>query len=470
MKSLVRLSLLGVFSLLLASCNDMMQVQERGSNDEAQTKMLTHIDAYTMELPADVTEAKGADRFVLAATLTESFETGTKTSYAAADVTLGSGVWNFDNALLGTSTSDRKNGTKSARITGTGRITMQFNRTTGAGTVSVRHALFGTDASSTWELWASTNSGSTWVKVGNTVTTSSTTLNTVNFTTNISGTVRFQIRKTSGSATRINFDDFSITDYTPYTPVNVHVTFGNASSAVTSTSFPANYLHVKSQFTMSYHRDKGIPNWVAWHLASNWLGSTPRQDDFRADNTLPSGWYQVGSSSYSGSGFDRGHMCPSADRTLTVTDNSATFLMTNMIPQSPDNNQGPWAVLENYGRTLVSQGNEVYIYAGGYGSGGTGSNGLFYTIDQGRIAVPARVWKIMLVLPNGTNDVSRVTTSTRIIAVDMPNTQGIRNNSWGIYRVSVDQIESATGLNLLDILEDSLENTLESRVDNGATS
>jgi endonuclease G len=76
----------------------------------------------------------------------------------------------------------------------------------------------------------------------------------------------------------------------------------------------------------------------------------------------------------------------------------------------------------------------------------------------------------MLVLPNGTNDVSRVTTSTRIIALDMPNTQGIRSNSWGIYRVSVDQIEAATGLNLLDILEDSLENTLESRVDNGPTS
>jgi endonuclease G len=221
---------------------------------------------------------------------------------------------------------------------------------------------------------------------------------------------------------------------------------------------------------MSYHRDKGVPNWVAWHLVSNCLGSTPRQDDFRADNTLPSGWYQVGASSYSGSGFDRGHMCPSADRTLTVEDNSATFLMTNMIPQSPDNNRGPWAALEDYGRKLVSQGNEVYIYAGGYGRGGTGSNGLFYTIDQGRIAVPARVWKIMLVLPNGTNDVSRVTTSTRIIAVDMPNIQGIRSNSWGIYRVSVDQIEAATGLNLLDILEDSLENTLESRVDNGPTS
>ena len=69
----------------------------------------------------------------------------------------------------------------------------------------------------------------------------------------------------------------------------MHLTMGNPSGAVTNTSFPTNYLMEKAQYAMSYHRDNGTPNWVSWHLASSWLGSTPRQDDFRADTTLPVG-------------------------------------------------------------------------------------------------------------------------------------------------------------------------------------
>jgi endonuclease G len=248
----------------------------------------------------------------------------------------------------------------------------------------------------------------------------------------------------------LNIDNIVITDYsntnnptpppTP-SPSSEHLTLGNPSNAVTDINTPSNYLLVKSQYVLSYHRDRGTPNWVSWRLASSWLGSTARQDDFRPDNTLPAGWYQVSNTDYTGSGFDRGHLCPSADRTATVTDNSSTFLMTNMMPQSPDNNQGPWANLENYCRTLVSQGNELYIIAGSYGTGGTGSAGTKTTIANGKVTVPSRTWKVIVVLPNGDNDAARVSTTTRVIAVDMPNTQGIRTNNWGNYRVSVDAIE-----------------------------
>jgi endonuclease G len=179
----------------------------------------------------------------------------------------------------------------------------------------------------------------------------------------------------------------------------------------------------KSQYALSYHRDRGTPNWVSWHLSSAWLGSTPRQDNFSSDATLPSGWYRVTSSSYTGSGFDRGHMCPSADRTGSIADNSATFLMTNMIPQAANNNQRTWAGLENYSRTLVSQGYELYIICGSYGKGGDGINGYATTIDAGRVTVPARTWKVIVVLPEGSSDASRVGTGTRIIAVNMPNYQ-----------------------------------------------
>jgi len=143
----------------------------------------------------------------------ENMETGTKTSYAAANVTLTTGVWNLDDALLGNSSSDVKNGTQSARVRNSGVLAMQFDKTTGAGTVTVYHAKYGSDASSTWQLWYSTNGGSSYTQSGSTITTSSTTLVASTFTLNIAGNIRIEIKKTDGSTDRINFDDISITDY-----------------------------------------------------------------------------------------------------------------------------------------------------------------------------------------------------------------------------------------------------------------
>jgi endonuclease G len=238
---------------------------------------------------------------------------------------------------------------------------------------------------------------------------------------------------------------------------SLHLTMGNPSGAVASTSYPTNYLMLKNQYSQSYYRDRGIPNWVAWHLGSVDLGSANRSTSFTTDTTLPSGWYRVSSSSYTNSGYDRGHMCPSADRTATDADNQATFIMTNVVPQTPDNNQGPWAAMETYLRSLVSAGNELYIYSGPDDSKGT--------IDSGRVQIPAYTWKIVVVLPAGSSDVSRVTTSTRVIAVDIPNNAGIRSVSWKTYRTSVDQIEGWTGFNFLTAVSTSIQSTIESKVD-----
>lgn len=147
------------------------------------------------------------------ATTSEGFESGAKTSYASADVTLSSGVWNFNEALLGNLSTDRKTGAQSARIRYSGRVTMKFDRPNGAGTISIKHAKFGTDGNSTWQLYCSTNSGSSWSPIGALVTTSSTSLQTVTYSTNITGTVRCDVRKTDGTANRINIDDINITDY-----------------------------------------------------------------------------------------------------------------------------------------------------------------------------------------------------------------------------------------------------------------
>ena len=249
-----------------------------------------------------------------------------------------------------------------------------------------------------------------------------------------------------------------------------HLTMGNPSGAVTDAiNSPNNYLMSKTQFALSYSRDKGKANWVSWHLSSAWVGSTPRQDNFAADAALPSTWFRATTTSYTGSGFDRGHNCPSADRTGSVADNTATFLMTNMMPQSANNNQRTWAGLENYCRTLVNAGNEVYIICGSYGSGGTGVNGYATTIAGGKITVPSNCWKVVVVLPEGSSDASRVTTATRIIAINTPNNQTLAT-TWGSYRTTVDAIEAATGYNILSAVNSTVQATIESKVDTGPTS
>lgn len=250
---------------------------------------------------------------------------------------------------------------------------------------------------------------------------------------------------------------------------NDNMLLGNPSGATTSTSNANNYLMIKSQYDFSYNNSKHEPNWTSWHLDSADLGSTARQDDFRPDTTLPSGWYEVTANEFSGTGFDRGHMCPSADRTASVADNQATFLMDNMIPQAPKNNEVTWENLEEYERTLVSEGDELYIISGGYGSGGTGSKGYVTTVGNG-VVVPAETWKIIVVLPSGSNDISRITTSTRVIAVLMPNSQTCSSKPWSDYRVSVDDIQTLTGYDFLSSVPTSIQSVIEAKVDDGATS
>jgi endonuclease G len=221
-----------------------------------------------------------------------------------------------------------------------------------------------------------------------------------------------------------------------------NLALGNPSGAVASLSSPSNYLLVKDQYTLSYNRDQGKPNWVSWHLSDAWLGSAPRQDDFRADDDLPSGWYQVKATDYSGSGFDRGHNCPSADRTGSVA--------------------------ENYARSLVADGNELYLICGSYGKGGTGSAGYETTLAGGKITVPAHCWKVVVVVPGGKNGVSRINANTRVIAIDTPNDNSLSTN-WGTYRTSVDAIEAATGYDLLSAVPTGLQNKLEAKADTGPT-
>src|SRR5215210_5700496 len=93
----------------------------------------------------------------------------------------------------------------------------------------------------------------------------------------------------------------------------VYLALGNPSGA--NKSDPNNYLLVNNYFALSYNRDKAIPNWSAWRISPAEIGdfARPEPDPFRPDNRLPKNWKRVTPSDYTGSGFDRGHLTPSAD-------------------------------------------------------------------------------------------------------------------------------------------------------------
>lgn len=237
---------------------------------------------------------------------------------------------------------------------------------------------------------------------------------------------------------------------------NPNLFMGNPSQAGTN---PNNYLLEKPQYVISYNNSQHIPNWSSWQLNQSWLGEVPRRNDFRPDMNLPKSWYAVRSGDYTGSGFDRGHLTPAGDRSNTLANNSATFLMTNILPQAPDNNQGPWAELENDCRELVRQGKELYIVAGGYG------NQRSIIRDDVKITVPDRVWKVIVILDKPGAKAADVNANTRTIAVDMPNIQGIKDDNWRQYQVSIDQLESATHYNFLTRVPEPIQAAIERRID-----
>jgi endonuclease G len=172
----------------------------------------------------------------------------------------------------------------------------------------------------------------------------------------------------------------------------------------------------------------------------------------------------VQATDFSGTGFDRGHMTPNADRDkeTSIPINQATFLMSNMVAQAPGNNQGPWADLENFLRTLLPA-NEIYIVSGPAGVGGVGGNGpaVINTVANGHVTVPAFTWKVALVLPEGDSDISRVTAATRTIAVIMPNKDEIRPNDWTQYLTTVDAVEALTGYNFFSNVPPAIQNAIE---------
>ncbi|MGE5087041.1 MAG: DNA/RNA non-specific endonuclease [Bacillota bacterium] len=179
----------------------------------------------------------------------------------------------------------------------------------------------------------------------------------------------------------------------------------------------------REQYVISYNKERRTPNWVAWKVEQSDLGSSGRSNNFAQDPDLENYLSQTGSGhavtpeDYRGSCFDRGHQAPSADRTDSLQNNEATFLMSNMIPQTPYLNRVIWEHLENYTRSLVHQGKKVYVIAGPIYDQNFGAIG-----PQADIQVPSKDFKIIIVL-DANQTPQDINANTQIISVVMPNTR-----------------------------------------------
>ena len=127
--------------------------------------------------------------------------------------------------------------------------------------------------------------------------------------------------------------------------------------------------------------------------------------------------------------------------------------VTNILPQRPDLNRGVWLNLENYCEELCKKENkELFVIAGG----------IFHSVNRIKdlVAVPDSFFKIIVVL-NRDESLQSITDTTKIIAVVMPNKNGIRNEPWRNYLTTVRRVEQSTGYDFLSNVKKEIQEVVE---------
>jgi endonuclease G len=231
--------------------------------------------------------------------------------------------------------------------------------------------------------------------------------------------------------------------------------FGNPSNAAADPAQKDNYLLKRSTAAISYNNTRGTANWIQWKTTKEMLGNSLPRPDFEPDNDLPRGFRRITTRDYSGTGYQRGHLVPSADRFGDRSANAETFLMTNIVPQLGSLNEFPWQKFESYVRAQVRRGYDAYQIAGAYGE---------VQILKGRVTVPTNCWKIVALVKRGRGAAS-IDASTRIIAIDMPNVKGIENTPWQTYQTTIRAIEEKTGLDLFSWMPRGEQDRIETQIE-----
>ncbi|MDD3875715.1 MAG: DNA/RNA non-specific endonuclease [Bacteroidales bacterium] len=235
---------------------------------------------------------------------------------------------------------------------------------------------------------------------------------------------------------------------------NIHCPYGYPMDGDTTDD----YILEKEQYVLSYSAEKNQANWVAWTLDRNWIGEEDRYDGrFISDTTLPTHFYRTTHDDYTNSGYDRGHIVRSKERTLNTRDNKATFLLTNVMPQTPDLNRGVWLRFEDYYlNRVIDEGKRIFLIAGGIYNNNTTLN------NKGQIAIPDSCFKIALFTSHYNLNDNLSITDFQSIAVKMPNIEGIRRTPWQHYITTIDAIQNSTGYDFFMLLPDNIENVIES--------
>ena len=148
------------------------------------------------------------------------------------------------------------------------------------------------------------------------------------------------------------------------------------------------YFH--SAYAFNYNEAAEQANWVA-HIISPEIagGIITRTNDFRTDSLVKTG--TAGKADYWESGYDRGHLAPSADFKWSLKALSESYLYSNMVPQSPELNRERWAALEDLLREyVVAQQRPLYVVTGPIWDAALDS------IGPDRVAVPKRFYKVAL--------------------------------------------------------------------------
>jgi endonuclease G len=242
---------------------------------------------------------------------------------------------------------------------------------------------------------------------------------------------------------------------------SLQMQLGNPSGAIADTNNHNHYLIQRTVEAIDYCDNLGEPVWASWDLTADDIGGSGRNSTFYTDTNLPPNFHRVTTADYNGVGnidFNRGHLCPSADRTDTTNDNKLVFYMSNIMPQSALNNQSPWGNFEDYCRSLLSA-NELLIICG---PSGFGTN----TIPSGKAYIPSNTWKIVVCVPLGGGMASsRVNADSRVIAISIPNVTNGLSSDWHTYLTSPRKIEQDTGLTFFTALPPDVAAALRVKVD-----
>lgn len=214
---------------------------------------------------------------------------------------------------------------------------------------------------------------------------------------------------------------------------------GDFNFLPTSTS---NDIYTNDAFSFSYIEKYEQSEWVAYELSSSDMSNAnftrPYFNQDKSVKTKSADWRN-----YKKSGYNKGHLCPAADRKSSYKMYETTFLTSNASPQLYDFNSGIWNRLEQKVRYWAERYDGVYIV-----TGGVLENGL-KTIGTEDVAVPNYFYKIIL-----TKD------KTNMIGFLMPHQDS--NKPLYSFVVPVDEIEKMTGIDFFKDLPDDLENKLES--------